>query len=101
MVVTIVYFINHLKDIVGWIGRTLKSGFVVSITSEAHGRNSNTPFAPTIISEQTLMSSHPHESLNSMGPFPAPQGQPVSLEGLTYKTLIKIGILELKVVVLI
>jgi hypothetical protein len=47
------------------------------------------------------MSSHPHESLNSMGPFPAPQGQPVSLEGLTYKTLIKIGILELKVAVLI
>jgi hypothetical protein len=47
------------------------------------------------------MSSHPHESLNSMGPFPTPQGHSISLEGLTYKTLIKIGILELKVAVLI
>jgi len=61
----------------------MNSGLIVSITSRALGRNFDTPFAPTVISEKPLMSHHPHKSLNYMRIIPTPQGIPISLDWLS------------------
>jgi hypothetical protein len=69
----------------------MNSGFIIFVTSRAYGRSYNTPFTPTVISEQPLTSHHPHKSLNSMWSFPTPQGLPISLDGLSSRILRIIG----------
>ena len=51
----------------------------------------------TVISERSLMSCHPHKSLNYTRSFPTPQCLPISLDGLSYRILRIIGTLNCEI----